>query len=86
MSIDSSGSVPQDGNIVPRIRGRDNGNVDEERCLGVTEVERGEVEEICNEDDLCNPEPAPNPQHNEAEHEEIVLRLGQLLEWHALFI
>jgi hypothetical protein len=72
-SVDSSGTVPEDGDVVPCIRRTDDWPVNPQGGLGVAEVERGQVEQIGDQDDLAGPEVAADPAHDEAELHKIVL-------------
>ena len=75
--MNSSGSTPENGNVVPSIWCRYDGDVNEEWRLGVTEVERGQVEQVENQEDLSYPEETSHPQHDEAKLEEVVLHSTQ---------
>jgi hypothetical protein len=39
----------------------------------MSEVERSKIDEVCNEDDLPGPKVSANPEHDEGEHEQVVL-------------
>lgn len=73
MRVDGRGAIPENGDVVPRVGEADDGGVDPERGGRVAEVERGEVEEVSNQDDLARPEVAADPAHDEAELHEVIL-------------
>ena len=60
----------------PRIRCGNNRDVDEQRRLRMPEVQRGQIEQIRDQNNLGGPEVTPNPKHDVCEHEQIVLRLS----------
>ena len=49
--------------------------MDEQWCLGMAEVKQGQVEEIDDQQKLAWPEVTADPEHDEAEEEEVVLWL-----------
>ena len=73
VGIDHGGTVPEDGHIGPGIRCRNDGYVDKARRRRVSEVERGKVEKVDDEQQFGQPEPASDPQHDKAEDQQIVL-------------
>ena len=50
----------------------------------MAEVERGQVEQVDDEEQFANPEPTTNPEHDEAEDQEVVLTFTSVrgLNWH----
>jgi hypothetical protein len=73
MSVDHGRPVPEDGNVIPGQRRRDDRQMNEQRGRGVAEIQQGKIEQVDNQEELALPEMASNPQHNEAKCEEIVL-------------
>ena len=67
MRVHHGGAGPEDGHVVPGVGGGDDGDVDGAWGGGVAEVERRQVEEVDDEEELGEPEPAAHPEHEEAE-------------------
>lgn len=66
------GSIPVDGNKGPGKRGGHDGRVDEARIGVVAEVERAEVDEVDDEDQLSPVEVGADKEHDKGEVEEVV--------------
>lgn len=71
MSIDCNSTIPVQSNKCPRQWSRNNWDVDESWVSVVAEVERGQVEEVYNQDQLSPDVVAADEQHNESELEEV---------------
>ena len=69
---DHEGAIPVDGHKGPGQGSRHDGRVDEARVRVVAEVERGEVEEVEDEDDLGPVEVRADEEHDKGEVEEVV--------------
>jgi len=72
MSVDHGCPIPEDCNVIPGQRRRDDRQVNEQRSRGVAEIQEGKVEQVDNQEQLALPEMASDPQHYEAKGEEIV--------------
>jgi len=72
MSVDHGRPVPEDGNVIPGQRRRDDRQMNEQRSRGVAEIQQGKIEQVDNQEELALPEMASNPQHYETKGEEIV--------------
>lgn len=66
------GTVPVNGNESPSKRRRDDGSMDEARVRVVAEVERGEVEEVENDNDLGPGKVRADKEHDKGKVEEVV--------------
>lgn len=66
------GSVPVDGNKGPGKRARHNRSVDEARVRVVAEVERGEVDEVGNENHLSPSKVRADKEHYKGKVKEVV--------------
>lgn len=66
-------TIPKDGHICPRQRSGHDGNVDKAWIGRMAEIQRGQIEEIDNQEDLALPKEATDPQHDETECEEVIL-------------
>jgi hypothetical protein len=65
-------TVPVDGNKSPGQRSRNNGRVDKSGVGVVTEVERGKIDEVENQDNLGPVEVRADKEHDKGEVEEVV--------------
>jgi len=72
VGINHGSSIPKYGHVVPSQRRRDNRDVDESRGGRVAEVEEGEIEQVDDEEKLSLPEKSSDPEHDEAETEEVM--------------
>ena len=72
MSIDSDSTVPVQSNKSPCQRSRNNGDVDESWVGVVAEVERGQVEEVDNQDQFSPDIVTADEEHDECKEEEVV--------------
>jgi len=73
VGIDHGRASPEDGNVIPCVGCRDDRYVHKARGRRMAEVERGEVEEVDDEQQLSKPESTSDPEHDKAEDEKIVL-------------
>ena len=71
--MDHDSSIPENCNVVPSQRRRDNWNVYKARGGWVAKVKQGQVEQVDDQEKLALPEKASNPEHDETKAEEIVL-------------
>jgi hypothetical protein len=76
--VHGSGAVPENRHIVPGVGKAHDWSVNPERSGWVAEVERCQVEEVGDKDDLARPEVGADPAHDEAELHEVVLERCQL--------
>jgi len=72
VSVDHSRAIPEDCDVIPGERRRDDRQMNEQRSRGVAEIQQGKVEQVHDQEELALPEMASNPQHYEAKGEEIV--------------
>jgi len=72
--MDHSGPIPEQRHVCPGVGPADDRDVHEARGVVVAEVEGCLVEEVDDQQELGQPEPTTDPEHDEAEGEEIVLR------------
>lgn len=66
------GAIPEEGDICPGQRGRDDGRVDEARVRVVTEVEGGEVDEVDDDNHLGPVEVGAHKEHDKGKVQEVV--------------
>lgn len=72
VGIDSNRTIPVDGNKGPRQRSRDDRRMDEACVAVVTEVERGEVEEVDDKQNFSPDKVRAYEEHDKAELQEVV--------------
>lgn len=70
--MNHEGTVPVDGHKRPGQRARDDGQMDEARVSVVAEVQRAQVEEVEDEEQLSPVEVRADKEHDEGEVEEVV--------------
>lgn len=69
---DHDGPIPVNRHKGPSQRSRDDRRVDQASILVVAEVQRGEVDEVDDEDELCPDEVTSYKQHHEGEVKKVV--------------
>jgi hypothetical protein len=71
-AVHHDGAVPVDGHECPGQRARDGGCVDETRIRVVAEVERGQVKEVDDQDELGPAKVRADEEHDEGEVQQVV--------------
>ena len=69
------GSIPENSNVVPSQWCRHNRGMDDKWSGRVAEVEKCEVEEVGDQEQLALPEESSDPKHNESEGQKVMLYL-----------
>lgn len=72
LSMERNSSIPVDGHKSPSKRSTDDWEVNEAWCLWVAEVERGQVAEVDDQDDLGPDKVRADEEHDECELEKVV--------------
>lgn len=70
--VDHGSSIPEQSNVTPRQRSRDNRDMNETRGLRMSEVEKSLIDEVRYQDQFTLPEETSYPAHDEAEVCQIV--------------
>lgn len=79
-------TVPENCNIVPGQRGRDDRGMYDQWSGRVAEVEKRQVKQVDNQEQLALPEIASDPEQNEAESQEVMLECNVSTTHRSLFM
>ena len=72
MCVDHGSSIPEQSNVTPGQRSRDNRDMNEARGLRMSEVKKGLIDEVRGQDQFTLPEETSDPAHDEAEDCQVI--------------